>query len=70
MLRAIVWIAVAEAACLGEYRATFRGFRVHAWRFGQLSAGPVMSVTVETRCEGSLFERGIVDVSSGWFTGY
>ena len=32
MVRAIALLALLEAARHGEYRATFRGFRVHALR--------------------------------------
>jgi hypothetical protein len=66
MLRAIVLIAVAEAACTGEYRASFRGFRVHAWRINRPSHGRFVPVRVETRCGTVVLERSKVDVAWDW----
>lgn len=66
MLRAIVLIAVAEAACIGEYHASFRGFRVHAWRIDPLSPGIFVSVRVEVRRGTGVLERSDVDVACAW----
>jgi hypothetical protein len=63
MLRAIALIAVAEAACIGEYRASFRGFRVHAWRINPQSFGIFVPVRVETRCGTGVLERSDVNVA-------
>jgi len=56
-------IAVAEAACIGEYRASFRGFRVHAWRINPLSPGIFVPVRLETRCGAGVLERSDVNVA-------
>ena len=64
MLRAIALIAVAEAACIGEYRASFRGFRVHAWRINPLSPGRFVPVRVEMRRGTGVLERSDVDVAT------
>lgn len=63
MLRAIVLIAVVEAAGTGEYRASFRGFRVHAWRINPQSPGIFVPVRLETRCGTSVLERSDVNVA-------
>ena len=66
MLRAIVLIALADAACRGEYRASFRGYRVHAWRIVLPSRGFFVPVRVETRCGRVVLERSDVDVACAW----
>jgi hypothetical protein len=66
MLRAIVLIAVAEAAGTGEYRASFRGFRVHAWRIVLPLCGLFVPVRVETRYGRVVLERSNVDVAWDW----
>jgi hypothetical protein len=63
MLRAIAMIAVAYAACLGEYRASFRGYRVHAWRIGPVATGSIAHVRMETRYGAVIMERRIVDIA-------
>ena len=66
MLRAIVLIAVAQAAYTGEYRASFRGFRVHAWRIVLPSCGLFVPVRVETLYGTVVLERCNVDVPWDW----
>ena len=66
MLRAIVLIAVAQAAYTGEYRASFRGFRVHAWRIILPLCGLFVPVRVETLYGTVVLERSNVDVPWDW----
>lgn len=63
MVRAIALLALLEAARHGEYRATFRGFRVEAVRRDGLSRGaPTVELHLVVKFDGTVVERCALDV--------
>jgi hypothetical protein len=63
MVRAIALLALLEAVRHGEYRATFRGFRVEAIRrHGLGRAAPTVEVHLVVTLSGKVVERCALDV--------
>ncbi len=63
MVRAIALLALLEAVRHGEYRATFRGFRVEAVRRAGLGHGaPTVEVHLVVTFAGAVVERCSLDV--------
>ena len=61
MVRAIAWLALLEAARHGEYRATFRGFRVQALRQSWVpGAESSIEVNLYVSLGKTVIERGRV----------
>lgn len=66
MVRAIALLALQEAARHGEYRATFRGFRVQALRqYPAPGSGPFVEVKLWVSLDRSIMERGFLSASDG-----
>lgn len=72
MVRAIALLALLEAAHHGEYRATFRGFRVEAVRRDGLGqSAPTVEIHLVVTFAGTVVERCALDVEkmrSSWST--
>ena len=63
MVRAIALIALIEAACRGEYRASFHGFRVQAVRqCVVLDADAVVDVYLCVRLGNRLVEHSLLAI--------
>lgn len=61
MVRAIAQLALLEAARHGEYRATFHGFGVLAWRQCPISRdGVVVAVNLYVLLGVTVVERSLV----------
>jgi hypothetical protein len=64
MVRAIALLALMEAARHGEYRATFRGFRVEALRQCPAGADAFVDVHLCVSLGRTVVERGNVATSN------
>ncbi len=60
MVRAIAGMALMEAARCGEYRATFRGFRVEARRQCPAGAGARIDVRLCVSLGQAVVEHGLL----------
>ena len=59
MVRAIARCALAEAARLGQYHASFHGFRVDALRQCHSASSDVSAVSFLVSHRARLIERGV-----------